>query len=101
MRDCFQSLERCRREFELDLVATVPLRSPSEKVGGLFYFGRMLDKIRLHSKDELPSDYHANLGKGFDEKCVRLLRVNYDQLVERGDTEPPENRGRNVRQIGH
>jgi len=83
VRDCFQSLERCRREFELDLVATVPLRSPSEKVGGLFYFGRMLDKIRLHSKDELPSDYHANLGKGFDEKCVRLLRVNYDQLVER------------------
>ena len=43
----------------------------------------MLDKIRLHSKGELPADYHANLGKGFDEKCVRLLRVNYDQLVER------------------
>jgi Domain of unknown function (DUF5069) len=61
----------------------LPLRSPSEKVGGLFYFGRMLDKIRLDAKGELPSDYHANLGKGFDEKCVRLLRVNYDQLVER------------------
>jgi gluconokinase len=60
-----------------------PLRSPSEKVGGLFYFGRMLDKIRLHSKGDLPADYHANLGKGFDEKCVRLLRGNYDQLVER------------------
>ena len=60
-----------------------PLRSPSEKVGGLFYFGRMLDKIRLHAKGQLPSDYHANLGKGFDEKCVRFLRVNYDQLVER------------------
>jgi len=65
-------------------MSQVPLRSPSEKVGGLFYFGRMLDKIRLHSKRELPADYHANLGKGFDEKCVRLLRVNYDQLVERG-----------------
>jgi hypothetical protein len=64
-------------------MANVPLRSPSEKVGGLFYFGRMLDKIRLHSKGGLPADYHANLGKGFDEKCVRLLRVNYDQLVER------------------
>jgi Domain of unknown function (DUF5069) len=64
-------------------MATVALRSPSEKVGGLFYFGRMLDKIRLHSKGELPSDYHANLGKGFDEKCVRFLRVNYDQLVRR------------------
>src|SRR2546427_175931 len=64
-------------------MATVALRSPSEKVGGLFYFGRMLDKIRLHAKGQLPSDYHANLGKGFDEKCVRFLRVNYDQLVER------------------
>jgi hypothetical protein len=59
------------------------LRSPSEKVSGLFYFGRMLDKIRLHAKDELPSDYHANLGKGFDEKCLKFLRVNYEQLVER------------------
>jgi gluconokinase len=60
-----------------------PLRSPSEKVDGLFYFGRMLDKIRLHARGELPPDYHPNLGKGFDEKCVRFLRVNYDQLVER------------------
>jgi gluconokinase len=64
-------------------MANVALRSPSEKVGSLFYFGRMLDKTRLHSKGDLPADYHANLGKGFDEKCVRLLRVNYDQLVER------------------
>jgi gluconokinase len=64
-------------------VGKVALRSPFEKVAGLFYFGRMLDKIRLHAKGELPADYHANLGKGFDEKCARLLRVNYDQLVER------------------
>jgi hypothetical protein len=64
-------------------MSNVALRSPSEKVGGLFYFGRMLDKIRLHAKGDLPSDYHANIGKGFDEKCVRFLRVNYDQLVGR------------------
>jgi uncharacterized protein DUF5069 len=71
-------------------MASVALRSPSEKVGGLFYFGRMLDKIRLHAKGELPLDYHANLGKGFDEKCVTFLRINYNQLVERvkhGDTD--------------
>jgi gluconokinase len=83
VRDGFQTLERCGRKFKLDLMTTVALRSPSEKVGGLFYFGRMLDKIRRHAKGELPPDYHANLGKGFDEKCVRFLRVNYDQLVER------------------
>jgi len=64
-------------------MSRVDLRSPREKVGGLFYFGRMLDKIRLHAKGELPPDYHANLGKGFDEKCVKFLRINYDRLVER------------------
>ena len=50
-------------------MATMALRSPSEKVGGLFYFGRMLDKIRRHAKGELRSDYHANLGKDFDENA--------------------------------
>src|SRR5213596_2674373 len=64
-------------------MSQVALRSPCEKVGGLFYFGRMLDKIRLHAKGELPSDYQANLGKGFDEKCVRFLRVSYGELAER------------------
>jgi len=43
----------------------------------------MLDKIRLHAKGELPSDYHANLGTGFDEKCVKFLLVDYKRLVER------------------
>ncbi len=64
-------------------MTNVSLRSPSEKVDGLFYFGRMLDKIRSHAKGELPPDYHPNLGKGFDEKCVTFLRIKYDQLVER------------------
>jgi len=59
------------------------LRSPSAKVGNLVHFGRMLDKIRSHAKGELPPDYQANLGKGFDGNCTQLLRVNYDQLVER------------------
>src|SRR3954463_11515939 len=63
-------------------MAQVALRSPSEKTGGLFYFGRMLDKVRLHARGELPSDYHENLGKGFDEECVKFLRVEYDELAE-------------------
>src|SRR3954451_5715506 len=63
-------------------MAQVALRSPSEKTGGLFYFGRMLDKIRLHARGELASDYHENLGKGFDEKCLKFLRVGYEALVE-------------------
>ena len=76
-------LEPLGETSKLHLMATVALRSPSEKLGGLFYFGRMLDKIRSHAEGELPPDYHPNLGKGFDEKCVTFLRINYDQLVER------------------
>jgi hypothetical protein len=79
----FRALEHCARRLKLHCVPQVSLRSPSEKIGGLFYFGRLLDKIRLHARGQLPPDYHANLGKGFDEKCVRFLRVDYDQLVGR------------------
>ena len=38
------------------------LRSPYAKIGRLVYFGRMLDKIRLHAAGQLPPDYVANLG---------------------------------------
>jgi hypothetical protein len=63
----------------------VGLRSPCDKVEGLVYFGRMLDKLRSHAKGELPPEYRANLGKGFDEKCVSFLRVKYDQIVAWGN----------------
>jgi len=33
------------------------LRSPYEKVGGIVYFGRMIDKIRLHEAGQLPPEY--------------------------------------------
>lgn len=56
------------------------LRSPYQKIGGLVYFGRMLDKIRLHADGNLPTDYQPNLGKGFDGRCVRFLHVDYDAL---------------------
>jgi hypothetical protein len=60
-----------------------PVRSPSEKIGGLVYFGRMLDKIRVHGRGELPEDYQPNLGKGFDAKCCAFLHLDYGQLSER------------------
>jgi Domain of unknown function (DUF5069) len=63
------------------------LRSPNAKVGRLVYFGRMLDKIRLHAAGELPADYVANLGDGrpnlCDARCCRFLRVPYQDVVER------------------
>jgi hypothetical protein len=63
-------------------VRDLSLRSPYDKVGGLSYFGRMLDKIRRHGKGELPLEYQVNLGKGFDEKCSTFLRVRYELVVE-------------------
>lgn len=59
------------------------LRSPREKTGGIVYFGRMLDKIRLHAGGALPEDYVPNLGSGFDGYCVNFLRVDYPALVQR------------------
>ncbi len=59
------------------------LRSPHVKTSGLVYFARMLDKIRLHAAGQLPADYHANLGGGFDGACCRFLWIEYPSLVER------------------
>ena len=60
-----------------------PARSPAEKVGGIFHFGRMIDKIRAHAKGELPADHVPALGKGFDGRTVRFLGLKYDDVVER------------------
>lgn len=60
------------------------LRSPYAKVGRLVYFGRMLDKIRLHANGQLPADFVANLGEtmsnAFDARCCRFLRIPYADL---------------------
>lgn len=59
------------------------VRSPTARIGGLVYFGRMVDKIRVHGKGELPDDYVPNLGKGFDAKCCAFLHLDYADLTER------------------
>jgi len=54
-------------------------------VGGMRYFGRMLDKIRLHACGELGCEYHRNMGRPAtaDGACLNFLRVNYTDLCER------------------
>ena len=69
-------------------MANVPgLRSPYAKVGRLVYFGRMLDKIRLHAEGKLPPDYVANLGDSspgvFDTRCCSFLRVKFAEVQAR------------------
>ena len=63
------------------------LRSPYAKVGRLVYFGRMLDKVRLHAQGKLPPDYVENLGDSkpgmFDARCCGFLRVGYGDLRAR------------------
>ena len=57
------------------------LRSPYELVGGLVYFARMIDKIRLHAAGLLPGEYQPLLGnanpRSFDARCCRFLQIDY------------------------
>ena len=55
------------------------LRSPYDQVGGLVFFGRMLDKIRLHAAGRLPADY--NRGFGMDARICTFLKLDYGQIV--------------------
>jgi gluconokinase len=63
------------------------LRSCYEKVGRLVYFGRMLDKIRLHAAGQLPADYVKNVGDAqfltLDGRCCRFLGVPHGAVRER------------------
>jgi hypothetical protein len=60
------------------------LRSPSEQVKGLVYFGRMLDKIRLQAAGKLPEGWQTARGTAmpgsFDARCCRFLRIDYAAL---------------------
>ena len=57
------------------------LRHSAEQVGGIVFFGRMLDKIRLHAQGKLPPDYKR--GTGTDGRVCRFLHVEYPAIVER------------------
>lgn len=60
-------------------------RSAFDRVGDLVYFGRMLDKIRLHLAGVLPADYNLGVDNWyfFDARCTRFLGVEWDALVKR------------------
>jgi hypothetical protein len=58
-------------------------RSPYDMVGGLVFFRRMFDKIRLHASGHLRQEYHNNLGKEFDGHCLAFLHLKYTDLRDR------------------
>lgn len=61
------------------------LRSPYQKVSGLYHFARMLDKIRLHQAGRLPDEYHPNFGlrAGLDGHLCGFLGIEHTNLCER------------------
>lgn len=63
--------------------APVYPKSPLEEVGGIPYFVRMCDKIRLQMSGDLHADYQSNLGGGFDKWTCEYLRVSYADLVDK------------------
>jgi len=58
-------------------------RSPYDQVDGLYYFARMLDKIRLRETGKLPADYIPYLEKGVNQRLCDYLHIDYRELVER------------------
>jgi len=64
---------------------TAKPKSAYELTGGLSWFPRMLDKIRLYSKNELHPDFHTNLGilRSMDGFCCQYLHIDYADLKDR------------------
>nr|MBI3612776.1 DUF5069 domain-containing protein [Nitrospirota bacterium] len=61
------------------------LRSPYQKVSGLYHFARMLDKIRLHQAGQLPEEYHPNFGlrAGLDGHLCGFLGIEHAEVCTR------------------
>lgn len=65
---------------------TFPIRSPRDPVGGIFVFGRILDKIRLDAQGKLPVGYNIGVIPGkrtFDDRVCKFLGVDFDALTAR------------------
>lgn len=64
-----------------------PIRSPRDPVGGIYVFGRILDKIRHHAAHSgLPEGYHLGFIPGkrtFDDRVCRFLGIDFDDLSKR------------------
>jgi len=64
--------------------------SPYQKTQNLYWFARLVDKIKLKKTGRLPEPYFPNLGVGHDEQCLLFLGIKYPDLitqVEQGCTD--------------
>lgn len=62
-------------------------------MGGIFHFGRLIDKIRCHLNGTLPGEYRRNFGLsiGLDGHLCGFLGVEFPDLVRKvGEGLPDE-----------
>ena len=57
--------------------------SAFNKLGGLYFLPRSIDKIRKHARGVLHEDHHEYVGKGFDGRLCHFLGIRYDDLKAR------------------
>lgn len=61
------------------------IRSPREKLGGYVFLPRLIDKVRLHARGELPEAYVGNLlgtGNTLDSRLVQFTGLDGEKLQE-------------------
>ena len=77
-------LQEAPLQLTVKTMSTYP-KSPKEMTGGMMYFPRLIDKIRLHARGELGPDYHENLGaaRSGDGMCCNFLRIDHAALSKR------------------
>ncbi|MBK9990832.1 MAG: DUF5069 domain-containing protein [Verrucomicrobia bacterium] len=50
-------------------------------MGGLYYLGRCIDKIRMKQANQLRPDFFELMGKGFDARIMGYLELDYGQFT--------------------
>lgn len=57
-------------------------RSPYDKIGGLVFLGRTIDKIRFKAVGHLRPDFFALMGDGYDGRIMKYLSLEYAKFAE-------------------
>ncbi len=70
------------------------LRSPRETLGGYVFLPRLIDKVRLHAKKQLPEAYCGNLLKpppAIDGRFLEFKKIDPEEM-RRAILESPDDR---------
>jgi hypothetical protein len=64
-------------------MSSPPLRSPRDTLGGYVILPRLIDKVHLHARGELPREYQANLlkvGLALDGRFLAFTNLDGEQF---------------------